>query len=248
MTDAIDLQTLLVSRSPDIASWAPTVAITRVSCTAAGGFVLTFDRAIPDAWKWPSNPADPSQNFQYTVGMAAQRGGQWVGAGFVQMWQGRPMGDRSIPPIFADVDGAPGYTRLWGDVRHLWPGLDDYVPQPGDTLALFVTAGNARLTTGVTSVAERSTVVLFPLHADDSGDVAYGQDPPPPPPPDGHATIDTVLARLVLMESAAQQRETAAEQRHAIILAALQALQGRSYTGSAVIPYLGTAPITLAPK
>jgi hypothetical protein len=224
MTDAIDLQSLLISRSPDIAGWMPTVAITRVRCSAAGGFVIDFDRPIPASWKWPSNPAVPSDNFQWTAWLLLQIGGLWQGAGFVQMWDGRAQGTRALPPLFADVDGVPGYRNWWGDPRRLWPEMVDYVPADGDQIGILVTAGNARLTEGITSVAERSNVVLFTIHADDSGDVAYGDVVPPividPPPVTTPAFALVVLAALNRIESkldalaVQQNQKTDAIQQH----------------------------------
>lgn len=242
MTDQIDLQTALLSRSPDVAQWAKTVRITSVRCTAAGGFEIGFDRTIPDTWKWPSAPPPSTDNFQFTVWIFLQLGGVWQGAGFVQMWQGRAMGTRALPPLFADVDGVPGYRNWWGDPRRLWPTLVDHVPIAGEQIGILVTAGNARLTDGVTSVAERSNVVLFPVRAGDDGHVVYLEppgdppvDPPvdPPPPDVSNALLVKISAQLDALQGQ------------------LTALAGRpapSYAGSVKVPYLGTGAIVLTPK
>jgi len=178
MKDQIEPQALAIHHSPDVRSWPATVSITAIHETPSGGFELFFDRPIPDSWKWPSNPNVPSENFQYTVWFGARIAGAWHAAGFVQMWQGRDF-KRSLPPLFQDVDGAPGYTRLWGDVRQLWGELSTYTPVPGDALIIFVTAGNGRLTDGVSSVAERSNIVLFPITANDSAIATYQDQEPP---------------------------------------------------------------------
>ena len=52
-----------------------------------------------------------------------------------------------------------------------WGPMASYNPQPGDQVGFFVTAGNARGDGGVTSVRERSNVVLVTLP--DSGFVSY---------------------------------------------------------------------------
>jgi hypothetical protein len=175
MADAFDLHTAVTHASPaDIADWPITVTITTVNEDPRGGFELLFDRTLPESWKWPSNPAVPSDNFQFTVWSFAQVGGKWHGAGFVQMWQGRSMKTGALPAIFAINDGAPGYVNWWGDVRRLWGAMSDYVPRPGDQVGFLVSAGNGRLVQGVTSVRERSNVVLVTLPASDVLSVSTG--------------------------------------------------------------------------
>lgn len=201
-TDAIDMHALQADGSPDAGAWPATLAITRIRCTAAGGFELTFDRAVPESWKWPSNPAVPSENYQWTFWIVRKLLGLWVGAGLVQYWQGREQGTRGLPPLFASVDGAPGWTRLWGE-GNKWP-LMGGAPTDDEPIGIFVTAGNARKVRDVTSVAERSNLVLFTVHGDDSGDQTYSVDPSPivvdpPPVVDPPAPATTVQAQLDAM-------------------------------------------------
>lgn len=196
MKDQIDLSHAQIEQSPaDIASWPITVGITEVDCRPQEGFAFQFDRVIPDSWKWPSNPAVQSDNFQWTAWAFIKAGDLWIGAGFVQMWQGRPMLQRALPPIFADDEGVPGYVNWWGDVRRLWPSMAGYIPKPGDQIGLMISAGNARLRGDVTSVRERSNVVLVTLVANDTMQQVFSGDPTPvpvpipptpiPPPPPG---------------------------------------------------------------
>lgn len=182
MADAFDLHTVVTHASPaDIADWPITVTITTVNEDPRGGFELLFDRTLPESWKWPSNPAVPSDNFQFTVWAFVQVGGKWHGAGFVQMWQGRSMKTGALPAIFSVNDGAQGYVNWWGDVRRLWGEMSDYVPRPGDQVGFLVSAGNGRLVQGVTSVRERSNVVLVTLPASDVLSVSTGAAVPPGP-------------------------------------------------------------------
>src|SRR5437660_1238039 len=109
MTDAIDLAAVTIRKSPaDVASWPATVALTGVTMDPRGGIALTFDRPLPDAWKWRSNPDQPDDNIQFTVWFIVRRPGAWLAAAFVAMWQGRRMDDGSIPPLLT------GYPVLWG--------------------------------------------------------------------------------------------------------------------------------------
>jgi hypothetical protein len=173
MTDQIDLHTVECIASPPVADWPITVAITGVDMDLHGGLTLSFDRPLPESWKFPFNPENSADNVQFTVGAVVQ---DRYAASFVQMWQGRTMGDRSLPPILA------GYQDWWGDPRHLWGPMSDYVPRVGDRVGFFVSAGNGRLTTAVTSVAERSNVVVVTLPPFDLGSFRFDGAPSVPPP------------------------------------------------------------------
>lgn len=171
--DALDLHTVAMPHSPPVADWAQTLKITQLDMDPRAGIALTFDQAIPDRWKWFSNPAEPADNFQFTVWACVQR---TYCAGFVQMWAGRSMTDGSLPAILS------GYPNWWGDVRHLWDAMSDYRPQPGDEVDFLVTAGNGRLRSDITSVAERSNVVGIRLPAGDSGHFVFSAAAPQPTP------------------------------------------------------------------
>jgi hypothetical protein len=241
--DAFDLRLATIERSPsDIASWPITLAITRVQEDPIKGFTLTFDQPVPDRWKWPIPTGAPGDNIQFTVWAFVQIAGKWIGAGFVQMWQGRPMGDGSLPAIFTNQ----GFRNWWGDTRKLWPTMADYVPQPGHSIGLMVSAGNARLVNGVTSVPERSNVVTFPLPANDVLDwtpaqtpVPDPQSPPGPPiPPLVDVSYAALIARLQRLESLlilADAQLTALDDR----------LTNLTLAGTVSIKYLGTGAISL---
>lgn len=174
MTDMINLAQLHMVMSPDVRDWPVTVGITSVSMDPIGGLTLAFDHPPPLSWifREPGMPA--GDNFHYTVWACVLH---TYLAGFIEMWQGRPMGDRSLPPLLS------GYADWWGDPRQLWGGMSAYVPQPGDTIGLMVSAGNARLRRDVTSVAERSNLVIVTLPADDRGVFTFNGAPAPVPVP-----------------------------------------------------------------
>ncbi len=182
--DALDLHAVAMPHSPPVADWAPTVHITQLDMDPRGGIALTFDQPIPERWKWFSNPAEPADNYQFTVWACVQR---TYCAGFVEMWQGRSMTDGSLPAILG------GYTNWWGDARHLWDAMSDYRPAPGDEVDFLITAGNGRLVSGISSVAERSNVVAIRLPAGDSGHFVFSGSAPVPTPAPAPAPVIIVV-------------------------------------------------------
>jgi hypothetical protein len=134
-----------------------------------GGISMIFSPTLPNSWKWYTGSG--GDNYQYTVWACVQLP-QWACAGFVDMWQGRAMGDGSLPPILSQ------YVNWWGDPRHLWGAMSSYVPKAGDQVAFLISAGQARLTGGVTSVRERSNVVVVTLPAGDSGSFTFSAGAP----------------------------------------------------------------------
>jgi len=231
MADAFDLHTAITHASPaDIADWPITVSITSVNEDPRGGFELLFDRVLPESWKWPSNPAVPSDNFQFTVWSFVQVGGQWHGAGFVQMWQGRSMKAGALPAMFAINDGVPGYVNWWGDVRRLWAEMSSYVPRAGDQVGFLVSAGNARLVQGVTSVRERSNVVLVTLAASDVLSVVAGRTAPPGPtvldgPTPALVDLPQIVSKLAHVEELIKDVEKQNQLRHNDLVARLDELK-----------------------
>lgn len=231
MADAFDLHTAVTHASPaDVADWPITVTITSVSEDPRGGFELLFDRTLPESWKWPSNPAVPSDNFQFTVWSFVQMGGRWHGAGFVQMWQGRSMKAGALPAMFAINDGVPGYVNWWGDVRHLWGEMSSYVPRPGDQVGFLVSTGNARLVQGVTSVRERSNVVLVTLTESDMLSVIVGAAVPPGPtvpdvPTPASVNLTPIAPQLARLEELIKDTEKQNRLRYNDLLAHLDELK-----------------------
>jgi hypothetical protein len=158
--DAIDLSQAAVYNSPgDIASWPVTGAITTVTMAPNGttnhgvSFAFTTENAWPDytppGWTGP---------LEYTVWAVVKVNGQWNTSGFVQMWRGRP----STGAPMSDFANNWAYDARWGPMNH-------YQPQVGEQVGFFLSAGNARGVTSVTSVRERTNVVVVSLPANDTG-------------------------------------------------------------------------------
>jgi hypothetical protein len=155
--DAIDLRQAAVYNSPpDIASWAVTSKITSVSMSSSAG--LSFEFTTKQSWP-DMTPAGWDGPLQYTVWAVVNINGRWNTSGFIQMWRGRAS---TGAPILAE------FARNWAyDAR--WGPMMGYQPRPGEQMGFFVSAGNARGDGGVSSVRERSNVVIISLPAGDNG-------------------------------------------------------------------------------
>ena len=163
--DAIDLSQVHIYNSPsDVASWPATTAITALHMRPSGdpyaGISLTFSgqQTWPDYW-----PPGWDGPLQYTVWAVWYASGQWSASGFIQMWRGRAS---TGGPILTDFARNWVYDSRWG------PGWG-HQPVVGEQMGFFVTAGNARGVPTVTSVRERSNVVMVSLPANDTGDYTY---------------------------------------------------------------------------
>jgi hypothetical protein len=155
--DALDLRLATVYNSPaDIASWPATARISRVTMRNPEGLSFEFSTQnswpnyTPPGWKGP---------LQYTVWAVVRVGGQWYTAGFIQMWRGRPS---TGAPILAEFARNWAYDGRWGP-------MNGHQPQVGEQMGFFLSAGDARGQRGVTSVRERSNVVLVSLPPGDTG-------------------------------------------------------------------------------
>ena len=175
--DAINLSQAMVYNSPaDIASWPVTGTITQVNIDPTLGVYVTsntvsapYSSPPPLAGQWPQPASGPSQGLQYTLWAVVEISGTWYTSGFIQMWIGRP--GTGAKPIGADWSQNWAYDTRWGP-------MSSYVPNPGSQMGFFLSAGNARGQTGVTTVRERTNVVLVTLPANDTGVFTFA--PPKP--------------------------------------------------------------------
>jgi hypothetical protein len=158
--DAIDLGQAAVYNSPaDIASWAGTSTITRLNMSPGGlSFEFTTKQSWPDV-----TPPGWSGPLQYTVWAVVNVNGRWNTSGFIQMWRGR---ESTGAPILSEFARNWAYDGRWGPMA-------GYQPQVGEQMGFFVSAGNARGEGGVSSVRERSNVVLVSLPPGDNGSFTF---------------------------------------------------------------------------
>jgi hypothetical protein len=171
--DMIDISQASIYSSPaDIASWPITTTITKLtmSTSAPDGLSFEFDKKAT----WPDyTPPGWSGPIVYTVWAVVNVNGHWNAAGFIQMWRDRAS---TGAPLLTRPGGICGslnnfacnwaYSSRWGPMSYTVSG---YQPQAGELVGFFVSAGNARDTSTVTSVRERSNVIAVKLPANDNG-------------------------------------------------------------------------------
>ncbi len=159
--DQLNLASAAVYNSPpDIASWPATGTITRLDMSPSAGLSFQFTTAN----SWP-DVVPPGFNgpLQYTVWAVVRVNGQWNTAGFIQMWRGRPS---TGAPILSNFAQNWAYDSRWGPMA-------GYQPHVGEQMGFFLSAGDARGLTTVTSVRERTNVVVVALPAGDSGSFTF---------------------------------------------------------------------------
>ena len=159
--DAINLGTAAVYNSPpDIASWPATATITRLTMSSSAGLSFEFSHSN----RWPDViPPGFTGPLQYTVWAVVNVGGRWNTSGFIQMWRGRPS---TGAPIIAEFARNWAYDSRWGP-------MNGYQPRVGEQMGFFLSAGNARGQTDVSSVRERTNVVMVSLPAGDNGSFTF---------------------------------------------------------------------------
>jgi hypothetical protein len=163
--DALNLGAAAVYNSPaDIASWPATARITRIDMSPSAG--LNFEFTTKNSWPDYSPPGWDGP-LQYTVWAVVNINGQWYTSGFIQMWRGRA---GTGGPILSDFARNWAYDSRWGP-------MNGYQPHAGEQMGFFVSAGNARGVGTVTSVRERSNVVIVSLPAGDSGSFPFSVAP-----------------------------------------------------------------------
>lgn len=169
--DAIDLHAAAIMQDlADIADWPVTVHLDQVTFSTPNG--LSFDRS---GATWPNyTPPGWEGPIQYTVWACAHIE-RWTCAGFIQMWADRPGTGAPLPSFWPFWWG----NQAGGAIR---APFGSYAANQGDQMAFFLSAGDARGTGAVTSVRERSNVVVVALPPGDTGTFRFETPPIETPP------------------------------------------------------------------
>jgi hypothetical protein len=138
----------------DLGSWPQTANITSIS--TSGPFVdVDFDKR-DSSDRWPDEPFGDG-SIEYTLGMCLNINGQWDCSAVVQFWYGREL----------DAGGNVNEIGLNWFYDQRWGPMIGHQPSPGETVGIFVGAGNLRDRTAPSfadcpRICERSDVVLLP--------------------------------------------------------------------------------------
>jgi hypothetical protein len=165
MTDAIDPDDIEVTGgSPNVLGWPITATITgvqlapqEVSVAASG--TTPWPHVTPEGW---------ASGIQYTLWIVVRRDGQWRTTGSIEFWATRT------------GTGSPLSSGL-KDWWYYAPEIGQ--PQPGDTVGLFIAAGDQRRK-DLRSVEQRSNIVTFTVPPNDSGTFTFAAVDSPAPPVD----------------------------------------------------------------
>lgn len=179
--DMFNLSTATIQRSVgDVASWPITNTISAVTINNPGNGI-GIQTATPLAW--PSTPDLSGSGgmgpLQYTVWVCVTPA-SWQCMGVIQMWNGR-----NVPPDGSLPALPSNWSLWWGPTAGgaTGGGFGSYVPQPGDTIGLFLAAGDERGGDNVTVVKARTNVVTFTLVAGDTQSLTFSGQPAPTPTP-----------------------------------------------------------------
>jgi hypothetical protein len=157
---------------PDLASWPTTTQLTEVDFIPQG-LNLQFSKR-DGADRWPDvTPPGWTGPLQYTVGLVECIDGQWYGSAVIEIWYDLPTeGGNDLAdcaPTFGPMP-CPGHMQVqqnWYYSSIPVGPLQGRQPATGETVGVFVAAGNLR---GVTTddptqspVMERSDIVLVPF-------------------------------------------------------------------------------------
>lgn len=197
--DALDLASVQIHNSPaDIAQWPATVDVTQLMMHPGAGLTFQFE----PRQAWPDyTPPTWTGPIQYTVWAIVQVNGEWHGSGFIQMWRDRPS---TGAPILTE------WQQNWAYDSTRWGPMVQYEPTVGDSIGFLLSAGNARGQRGVTSVRERSNVVLVHLPANDSGVFTFQGETPQEPVPEPQEPIPAIPNGEVerILQAIAESQQT----------------------------------------
>jgi hypothetical protein len=149
----------LYANPPDLASWPVTTHLTEVDFNDTGVHVV-FDRQ-DGATRWPDvTPPGWMGPLQYTLGMVECIDGHWYGSAVLEYWYG-------LDAMGGNVAMSSQVATNWYYDAARWGMLAGRQPVVGETIGIFVAAGNLRnITTddpAQSPVMERSDVVLMPF-------------------------------------------------------------------------------------
>lgn len=215
---------------------------------------------------WPlAFPDDPGDGAAGTLWLFLNIGGTWFASGAENLRKSQLNGDK---PEVLDPGAGDRISNLvgggWFTNDKFQNPIAGYNPQPGEAVGLMLTSGMTRLN-NLPTIRQRSNVLVI-AWPNDSGanpcrvlwDEATSQpvpEPIPEPTPQPTPTptpgdMATLFRMLATVKQSIDEADVANERRYKDLVARfeeLKALTKAPRSGSARIPYLGSAPTTLDP-
>ena len=164
----------LYSNPPDLTNWPITTTLTEVDFVS-GGLALTFAKKEPPN-RWPDvTPPGWGGPLQYTIGMVECINGQWYGSAVIEVWYDLPAAGGNVAEDITTMGQCTSFgngsncqiAKNWYYDAGRWGMLAGRQPAPGETIGVFVAAGNLRQVTtddpAQSPVMERSNIVLMPM-------------------------------------------------------------------------------------
>jgi hypothetical protein len=238
--DGLNTTGAVIYNSPaDLWAWTRTTAITAIQFTP-GNVSVDFDKRTGPT-RWPDvlfHPGLNTDTIQYTVGFCLQVNGTWDCAGGLEFWFNRD-------------------TRLTTDLINLfydtgrWGPIVGHQPAQGESVGVFVGAGDLRGVQRGTSVLERSAIVVIPWGTNYNNGTPGPPVPPIPPPvvpPPGPVPTDqsTVLQRLdqlsIQLESIHQDLYNQTERGYNDLVARITVVTNQASAIQAKVETLSPSP------
>jgi hypothetical protein len=164
----------LYDNPPDLTSWPITTTLTEVDFVS-GGLALTFSKKEPPD-RWPDvTPPGWTGPLQYTIGMVECIDGQWYGSAVIEVWYDLPSAGGDVAEDINTMGPCTSFgygstcqvAKNWYYDAGRWGMLAGRQPATGETVGVFVAAGNLRDVTAddptQSPVMERSNIVLVPM-------------------------------------------------------------------------------------
>jgi len=134
-----------------MANWRETAKITSISVSPIA-FAVDFNKRVGPG-RWP-DVGFGKGTLEYTLGLCAKISDHWYCSAVVQFWYGRDLTASTAPSL---VGRNWFYDARWGPLIH-------HQPADGESIGLFVCAGNCRdhPDGAGSSVHERSNIQFIP--------------------------------------------------------------------------------------
>ena len=239
--DAFDLHRAIMHGPVNPADLPVAGPIIKVEVRRSGpyrgdGFLIYS--AAADAWPdvWAMGLGQGGGAMQYTT-WACVRIGEIHCGGFVQHWRGaRGTGAPWLKPADGDILSRNNYGSNWAYDAGRWGDMVNYKARAGDTVWLFLVAGNARAGQDYEhSVQARTNVVAIVYPDGDNGDFEFSntnQSTPvttqpagqPSSPPAVNTTDASTLEWIQRLYQWELQHATVEAEEHRVIQEAIKAV------------------------